>query len=100
MPEPHKDTNFSGYQHSIRSKLMLQGINVVGHFVFTKELLPLLLENSKESPTSTRIIWISSYGHFYAPEGIINFDDVNLTNERSWKSYSQSKAVTLSLFGR
>ena len=71
----------------------LQGTNVVGHFVFTKELLPLLLSTAKEHPGRTRVVWISSNGHGLAPKEIINFDDVNLTKETGWTRYGQSKAV-------
>jgi hypothetical protein len=66
---------------------------VVGHFVFTKELLPLLLSTAKQHPGTTRVVWISSNGHAMAPKEIINFDNVNLTKETGWTRYGQSKAV-------
>jgi NAD(P)-dependent dehydrogenase (short-subunit alcohol dehydrogenase family) len=75
----------------------IQGTNVVGHFVFTKELLPLLLATAKKAPLKTRVIWTSSNGHSMAPKGIINFEDVNLANESGWVRYGQSKAVHISL---
>ena len=75
----------------------IQGTNVVGHFVFTKELLPLLLSTAKKAPLETRVIWTSSNGHSMAPKGIINFEDVNLPNESGWVRYGQSKAVHISL---
>ena len=72
----------------------IQGTNVVGHFVFTKELLPLLLSTAKKAPLETRVIWTSSNGHSMAPKGIIDFEDVNLPNESGWVRYGQSKAVS------
>jgi NAD(P)-dependent dehydrogenase (short-subunit alcohol dehydrogenase family) len=75
----------------------VQGTNVVGHFVFTKELLPLLLATAKKAPLETRVLWTSSNGHSMAPKGIINFEDVNLANESGWVRYGQSKAVHISL---
>lgn len=74
-------------------KAHIQGTNVVGHFVFTKELLPLLLATAKDAPFETRVLWTSSNGHSMAPKGIINFEDVNLTNQSGWVRYGQSKAV-------
>jgi len=73
------------------------GTNVVGHFVFTKELLPLLLATAKDFPDSTRVLWTSSNGHSMAPKGIINFDDVNLPNDSGWTRYGQSKAAVILL---
>src|SRR5271163_468695 len=75
----------------------IQGTNVVGHFVFTRELLPLLLATAKKVPLETRVLWTSSNGHSMAPKGIINFEDVNLANESGWVRYGQSKAVHISL---
>jgi retinol dehydrogenase 12 len=72
----------------------LQGTNVVGHFVFAKLVLPAVKAAAKTGvPNSTRIVWTSSNGHGFAPNGFINFDDVNLTNESTWAKYGQSKAV-------
>jgi NAD(P)-dependent dehydrogenase (short-subunit alcohol dehydrogenase family) len=73
---------------------LIQGVNVVGHFVFTKELLPLLLRTAKSSDqNSTRVIWTASRGHYEAPKNIINFEDVNLPHSSSPVRYGQSKAV-------
>jgi hypothetical protein len=73
--------------------MLIQGVHVVGHFVFTKELLPLILNTAKEHPTSTRVVWTSSIEHNVVPKGIINFDDVNLPNRNMHVRYGQSKAV-------
>jgi len=48
------------------------GTNVLGHFYFTKLLLPLLTATAKNAPAnSVRVINVSSLGHYLgAPEGI------------------------------
>ena len=70
-----------------------KGTNVLGHFLFTKELLPILFSTAKRFPNSTRVIWCSSISHILAPRGLIKFEDVNLSNESGWARYGQSKAV-------
>jgi retinol dehydrogenase 12 len=70
-----------------------QGTNVLGPFLFTKELLPVLLSTAKRFPEATRVIWVSSIAHIGAPKSIINFDDVSLPTQSGWTRYSQSKAV-------
>jgi retinol dehydrogenase 12 len=72
------------------------GTNVVGHFVFTKSLLPSLQAAAKiGAPNSTRVVFTSSSGHMFSPANIINFEDVNLAKEGTWVRYDQSKAVQL-----
>ena len=72
-----------------------QGSNVLGPFLFTKELLPILLTTAKRFPDTTRVIWTSSVAHIFSSNIIINFDNVNLPNRSGWTRYSQSKAVSL-----
>jgi NAD(P)-dependent dehydrogenase (short-subunit alcohol dehydrogenase family) len=56
--------------------------NYLAHWVFTSDLLPLMLKTSKTLPAgSVRIVNISSAGHFVAPSGGINFADTNLPNK-------------------
>jgi retinol dehydrogenase 12 len=67
---------------------------VVGHFVFSKLLIPSLQAAAKTGVTdSVRVVWTSSNGHNFAPKGFINFDDVNLEKGSNWQKYGQSKAV-------
>ncbi|KAI9464793.1 NAD-P-binding protein [Russula earlei] len=50
------------------------GTNVLGHFYFTKLLLPLLSATAKNSPPrSVRVINVSSFGHEMAPPGGIQW---------------------------
>jgi len=66
----------------------------VGHFVFTKLLLPPVLAAAKTgAPNATRIVFTSSNGHNIAPKGLIDFNDPNLPNASNWTRYGQSKAV-------
>src|SRR5277367_213139 len=103
MNTPKDAKTSQGYEMqwvlSIYLKTHGQGTNVIGHFVFTKELLPLLLATAKKAPFETRVLWTSSNGHSMAPKQIINFEDVNLPNESGWVRYGQSKAVHISLTG-
>ena len=72
---------------------------MVGHFVFSKLILPAIKAAAKTGvPDATRIVWTSSNGHNFAPKGIIKFDDINLTNYNAWTKYGQSKAVYIPLF--
>jgi len=75
--------------------MMNQGTNVVGHFVFSKLLIPSLQASAKTGlPDATRVVWTASNGHNFAPKGFVNFDDVNLGNAPPWAKYGQSKAVS------
>jgi retinol dehydrogenase 12 len=74
--------------------LIWQGTNVVGHFVFLKNVLPLLVVSAKTGPANgTRVVFTSSNAHNFAPKDIINFADINLTKQSNWTRYGQSKAV-------
>eukprot|EP01117_Protostelium_nocturnum_P005977 TRINITY_DN2149_c0_g1_i1.p1 TRINITY_DN2149_c0_g1~~TRINITY_DN2149_c0_g1_i1.p1 ORF type:complete len:329 (+),score=100.45 TRINITY_DN2149_c0_g1_i1:236-1222(+) len=69
------------------------GTNVVGHFALLKHLLPLLLSTAKKYPQEgrVRVINVSSYGHHFAPNGGIHFENVNLPDHSTWTRYGQSK---------
>jgi len=68
------------------------GTNVVGHFLFTKALLPILEATSVKYPPGTvRVINVSSYGHNMAPKGGIDFENIKLENHSTWTRYGQSK---------
>ncbi|HSW68335.1 MAG TPA: SDR family oxidoreductase [Bacteroidales bacterium] len=64
------------------------GVNHIGHFLLTTELLPLL-----EAAGNARIINVSSGAHKI---GKIYFDDVNLSKNYSfWRAYAQSKLANV-----
>jgi len=71
------------------------GTNLVGHWAFTKLLLPILEHTASLHPQGTvRVINVSSMGHNFAPSGGIVFDDLALTSGYwfvEWKRYGQSK---------
>jgi len=68
----------NGGVYSVIDKLTSQGFdmqfgtNVLGHFYFTKLLLPLLMVTAKNSPKgSVRVVNLSSIGHYVVPpEGV------------------------------
>ncbi|MFT6017175.1 MAG: NAD(P)-dependent dehydrogenase (short-subunit alcohol dehydrogenase family) [Patiriisocius sp.] len=63
------------------------GVNHLGHFCLTTELLPLL-----KAAQSARVICLSSTGHFISP---VVFDDIQYENRPydSWSSYGQAKTA-------
>jgi len=74
------------------------GTNVLGHFYFTKLLLPLLTSTAKTSPEGkVRVVNTSSIGHIWSPP--LNFATLRDTPARKKLTtnslYSQSKLVRL-----
>lgn len=68
------------------------GTNVLGHFVFTETLIPLLKSTAKQAPTnSVRIITTSSSAHTFAPKGAVNFEDQFIGGKGGFLVYGQSK---------
>ena len=64
------------------------GINHIGHFAMTGQLLGLL-----ENTPGSRIVTVSSYAHWF---GRINFDDLNGKKfYYRWLAYTQSKLANL-----
>ncbi|MCK0753203.1 oxidoreductase [Chromohalobacter japonicus] len=64
------------------------GINFLGHFLLTSELLPLL-----RATTSPRVVQLSSLAH---RSGHIAFDDLNgEAHYDPWRAYRQSKLAML-----
>lgn len=73
------------------------GTNVIGHYVFTKRLLPLLFAGAKSSPDKkARIVNISSLTQIFADT--IELDAMKDVPKRkklgSSQLYAQSKLVT------
>ncbi|KFY16523.1 hypothetical protein V491_05315, partial [Pseudogymnoascus sp. VKM F-3775] len=70
--------------------------NYLSHWVFTEQLLPLMLQTSKTLPPgSVRIVNLTSSGHLSAPKGGINFDDLSLKDSGAWPRYGQSKLANI-----
>ncbi|KAF3915611.1 hypothetical protein ABW21_db0207998 [Orbilia brochopaga] len=70
------------------------GINHLGHFVFTKRLMPKILAAARAG-REPRIINISSSGHRMFG---INWDDVNFDDGKTydpWAAYGQSKTANV-----
>ncbi|KAL8914866.1 MAG: hypothetical protein Q9172_006998 [Xanthocarpia lactea] len=72
------------------------GTNHMGHALFTKLLLPTLLDTAKEEGSDVRIVNLSSEGHNLAPrpQGII-FDKRKLDKQGPWARYGQSKLANI-----
>ncbi|RDW87377.1 hypothetical protein BP5796_03071 [Coleophoma crateriformis] len=71
--------------------------NYLAHWVFTSLLLPLMLKTSKtlRSPGSVRIVNLTSSGHWFAPNGGINFADTSLADKSAMARYGQSKLANV-----
>ena len=72
------------------------GTNVLGHFYFTKLLLPTLLSAAKSAPEGTaRIVNTSSNGHWF---GGLMYDTLKdgpaRRKQGPWELYGQSKTVS------
>lgn len=64
------------------------GVNHLGHYALTLQLLPRVLEAPK-----ARIVNVSSSAHLF---GHINFDDLNARRSySSWREYGQSKLANV-----
>nr|WP_137676727.1 SDR family NAD(P)-dependent oxidoreductase [Parerythrobacter lutipelagi] len=65
------------------------GTNHLGHFLLTKELMPLV-----EQGDHPRIVNLSSRGHHFAP---VDLDDPNFDHREydKWQSYGQSKTANI-----
>jgi len=70
--------------------------NYLAHWVFTSHLLPLMLTTSKALPPgAVRIVNLSSFGHFNAPKGGINFVDTSIASGGGMARYGQSKLANV-----
>lgn len=72
------------------------GVNFVGHYLLTRELLPRITDSCRECPEGMggRIVGMSSIAHML---GKIQLDDPNFetTKFSGWKSYGQSKLAMI-----
>lgn len=68
------------------------GTNHVGHFLFTKLLLPTMLKTAEEPNSDVRIVNLSSEGHKFAPSG--GFDPV-ACSESSWGVFVNSGSTAV-----
>ncbi|KAH7392670.1 retinol dehydrogenase 12 [Pyrenochaeta sp. MPI-SDFR-AT-0127] len=82
------DTTKEGYEIQF-------GTNHVGHALLTKLLLPTMLETAKEPGADVRIVTLSSMGHYMAVSKGIDFDQVALEQESTWRRYGGSKLANV-----
>lgn len=73
------------------------GTNHVGHALFTKLLMPLLLKTAERPGSDVRIINLSSGAHMAAPKGGFLPETVTTTMEKyhTYSRYSQSKMANI-----
>ncbi|KAJ5498232.1 Glucose/ribitol dehydrogenase [Penicillium expansum] len=87
---PYEETG-NGFEMQI-------GVNYIGHFVFTKLLIPILQKTAETTEKgSVRVVNVSSDGHAkLAPKEGIIFSDMNMKNDFSvWARYGHSKLANV-----
>lgn len=91
MASPPDMKTAQGYEQQL-------GVNVIGHFLLTKLLLPTMISTAEALKTDpaapknynvVRVVNTSSNGHIGAPSGGFNYDSPN--NNSKWANYGQSK---------
>lgn len=93
MVPPEGSKTEQGYE-------MQLGANSLGHFLLVRLLYPVLDRTAASAaPDSVRICWAASLvAELRTPEGVINFDDINLEkNSNQQIRYGQSKAANVLL---
>jgi NAD(P)-dependent dehydrogenase (short-subunit alcohol dehydrogenase family) len=80
MALPSRQTTADGFE-------MQFGVNYLGHFALTAQLLPLL-----RKAAAPRTVQLSSIAH---RTGKIDFSDLQGTKYAAWKTYNQSKLAML-----
>lgn len=91
MASPY-DTTKEGYEVQF-------GTNHMGHALLTKLLLPTMLETAKQPDADVRIVNLSSMGHHLTSPRGIEFDQVALEQQQTWRRYGASKLANI-LFAR
>ncbi|KAL7802317.1 NAD(P)-binding protein [Trichoderma aethiopicum] len=71
------------------------GTNHVGHFLFTKKLLPVLKETVAKYNPDVRVISTSSLGNAFAPSFDTMISTEKLSSQGYWTSYGASKAANI-----
>lgn len=79
---------------------MQLGSNSLAHFLLSRLLLPIMKETARSAPKdSVRLCFVGSLVvEFTLPEGVIDFDDINLEKSDSQSlKYGESKAANVLL---
>ncbi|KAL6831129.1 hypothetical protein J3E69DRAFT_379074 [Trichoderma sp. SZMC 28015] len=71
------------------------GTNHVGHFLFTKKLLPVLKQTVTKYNPDVRVVSTASNGHTFAPAFETMVSTEKLSAQGQWTSYGASKAANI-----
>lgn len=71
------------------------GTNHVGHFLFTKKLLPVLKQTVTKYNPDVRVVSTASNGHTFAPAFETMISTEKLSAQGQWTSYGASKAANI-----
>ncbi|KAK6456934.1 uncharacterized protein RJT20DRAFT_127027 [Scheffersomyces xylosifermentans] len=91
MTPPRGSETKQGYELQL-------GTNNIGPHLLQKLLDPIFIHTSKTNkPGESRVVWVSSTGQFFAPEGGVHWKDINYKNTKAdkFQIYGQSKAINI-----
>lgn len=71
------------------------GTNHVGHALFTKLLMPTMLETANKPGADVRVVNLSSFGHNFAPSGGIIWDQDKSEKMSTNSRYGSSKLANI-----
>lgn len=71
------------------------GTNHIGHFLFTKLLLPTLQKTASEPSADVRVVSVSSVGHNGSPSFEVMTSTNDLLESSTWTRYGASKAANI-----
>ncbi|KAJ1559120.1 hypothetical protein HK405_011939, partial [Cladochytrium tenue] len=76
---------------------ILFGVNHVAHYRLTRRLEGLLAQSGKERGEASRVVVLSSFGHYiFAPSNGILFDDLDgARSYQIWRRYGHSKLANV-----
>ncbi|ODQ82131.1 hypothetical protein BABINDRAFT_160310 [Babjeviella inositovora NRRL Y-12698] len=92
MLTPIGSTSKQGYELQL-------GTNIIGPFALQKLLTPMMHHTASqlngEGNNRSRIIWVTSSAHAFAPKHGVDLNDLNDVKRDGWGNYGQSKAANI-----
>jgi retinol dehydrogenase-12 len=74
------------------------GTNVMGHWILTTALLPLLSRPAEKGEEKARVVHTSSSGHRFAPRGTVDWESLKPEGSKrlgNWVLYGQVRRRSL-----